>query len=337
MKNEWMPCAATASDVVLVVHGGAGTILRENLTPDLETQLQNALADALRAGYAVLTDGKTATDAVEASVRVLEDNPLFNAGRGAVFTADGRNELDAAIMDGKTGMAGAVAGATVPRNPVTLARAVMEKTPFVFLAGAGADELCADLGLPVADADYFHTDIRHKQHHDQLRRAVDGDVFVTSLSEDNKFGTVGAVAVDAGGFVSAATSTGGMTNKRYGRVGDSPVIGAGTWADKTCAVSATGHGEYFLRLGIAHDVAARIRYTGASLAVAANAAIHERLQNAGGDGGIIALDPQGNAALVFNTAGMYRGYITRTGKLSISIYETETSAADTDGCARQSP
>ena len=330
MKLGRLACEETAPDVVLVVHGGAGTILPENLTPELETQFEDALAVALRAGFDRLQNGQSAVDAVEAAVRVLEDDPLFNAGRGAVFTADGRNELDAAIMSGATGKAGAIAGATTPRNPVSLARAVMEQTPFVLLAGQGADKLCADLHLPTENAAYFHTDIRYKQHTDQLRRETDGgnDPFSTSLSEDNKFGTVGAVALDAAGQVAAATSTGGMTNKRYGRVGDSPLIGAGTWADDLCAVSATGHGEYFIRLAVAHDVSARMRYTGARLADAANAVIHERLQNAGGDGGIIALDRHGNAALTFNTAGMYRGYITRNGEVHVSIYKI---AADNAG------
>lgn len=322
----WYPCAETASDVVLVVHGGAGTILPENLTPELEDAFKSSLASALQAGYADLRDGKSATDAVETAVRFLEDDPLFNAGRGAVFSADGRNELDAAIMDGATGKAGAVAGATKPKNPVTLARAVMERTPFVFLAGAGADRLAEDLHLPVVDPPYFWTETRWRQLGDQQKREAEGksgggDGFVMSLSEDNKFGTVGAVAVDTAGNVAGATSTGGMTNKRYGRVGDSPVIGAGTWAEnETCAVSATGHGEYFLRLAVAHDIAARMRYAGATLAEAAGVVIHEKVKSIGGGGGVIAIDRLGNAALPFNTAGMYRGYITRSGAIHVGIY-----------------
>lgn len=323
---EFQPCAESATDVVLVVHGGAGTILPENLTPQLEQAFQQSLLSALQAGYAVLQAGQSATDAVEASVRLLEDDPLFNAARGAVFTSDGRNELDAAIMDGATGKAGAVAGVTKPKNPISLARAVMERTPFVFLAGAGADRLASDLNLPMVDPPYFWTETRWKQLNEQQKREADGtangeDGFTMSLSEDNKFGTVGAVAVDAGGNVAGATSTGGMTNKRYGRVGDSPVIGAGTWAEnETCAVSATGHGEYFIRAAVAYDIAARMRYAGASLADAAGTVIHRKVKEMGGSGGLIAIDRHGNATLPFNTAGMYRGYITRDGTVYISIY-----------------
>ncbi len=325
-STEFLPCAESAAEVVLIVHGGAGTILPENLTPELENAFKNSLVSALRAGYADLQAGKSAVDAVETAVRFLEDEPLFNAGRGAVFTADGRNELDAAIMDGATGKAGAVAGVTKPKNPVTLARAVMEQTPFVFLAGIGADRLAEDLHLPIVDPPYFWTETRWKQLVDQQKREAEGtadgdDGFAMSLSEDNKFGTVGAVAVDGAGDVAGATSTGGMTNKRYGRVGDSPVIGAGTWAEnETCAVSATGHGEYFLRLAVAHDIAARMRYAGANVADAAGTVIHERLKQIGGGGGVIAIDRHGNAALPFNTAGMYRGYVTRGGAIHVAIY-----------------
>lgn len=326
---ESLRCAESTAGVVLVVHGGAGTILPENLTPQLEDAFKHSLASALRAGYDDLQQGKSAIDAVETAVRVLEDDPLFNAGRGAVFTADGRNELDAAIMDGGTGKAGAVAGVVKPKNPITLARAVMERTPFVFLAGAGADRLAEDLHLAIVDPPYFWTETRWKQLNDQQKResegsASGGDGFTMSLSEDNKFGTVGAVAVDNAGNVAGATSTGGMTNKRYGRVGDSPVIGAGTWADnETCAVSATGHGEYFLRLAVAHDIAARMRYTGVSLENAAAEVIHHEVSKIGGSGGVIAIDRHGNAALPFNTAGMYRGYITRDGTVHVSIYREE--------------
>jgi len=255
------------TNIALVIHGGAGTILRWNLTPELEAACLAGLKTALRAGFDALRAShreNPALDAVEAAVRVLEDDPLFNAGRGAVFTADGKNELDAAVMDGRTGRAGAVAGVTTVRNPVTLARAVMERTPFVLLAGSGADALAHELGLERVDPPYFWTETRWKQLEAQQRREREQGVSLAdaiSLSEDNKFGTVGAVACDGRGHVAAATSTGGMTNKRYGRVGDSPLIGAGTWAeDATCAVSATGHGEYFIRLAVAHDIAARIKY-----------------------------------------------------------------------------
>ncbi|HVK03352.1 MAG TPA: isoaspartyl peptidase/L-asparaginase [Armatimonadaceae bacterium] len=310
--------------VALAIHGGAGTIRRENLTPEIEAACHRALESALRAGHGILTSGGGALDAVEAAVRFLEDEPLFNAGRGAVFTAEGHNELDAAVMDGATGKAGAVAGVTTVRNPVTLARAVLERTPFVFLAGRGAEQLAADLGMECVDPPYFWTEARWKQLQEAQRRERENPSdpgAAVSLSEDNKFGTVGAVAVDEGGNLAAATSTGGMTNKRYGRVGDSPVIGAGTWADNTtCAVSATGHGEYFLRLAVAHDIAARVAYAGASVAEAAGAVVHEKLRAAGGDGGVIALDARGNAALPFNTSGMYRGYVTRSGEVRTAIY-----------------
>lgn len=319
------PCAETATDVVLVIHGGAGTILRENLTPDREQIYTEGIVAALKAGYEKIIAGASATDAVEAAVRELEDNPIFNAGRGAVFSADGRNEMDAAIMEGATGKAGAVAGVTKIRNPISLARAVMERTPFVLLSGPGAERLAEELQLPMVDPPYFWTETRWKQllnQQEQEQESTDKDTrFVVSLSEDNKFGTVGAVAVDTNRHVSAATSTGGMTNKRYGRIGDSPIIGAGTWAsDDTCAISATGHGEYFIRLAVAHDIAARMKYAGNSLAEAALAVVHGELKETGGEGGVIAIDRNGNAALPLNTPGMYRGYVTRDGKLHTAIY-----------------
>jgi len=315
------------SNVALVVHGGAGTILRQNLTAELEAACLAGLTAALRTGFDALRESEAenpALDAAEAAVRMLEDDPLFNAGKGAVFTADGINELDAAVMDGRTGRAGAVAGVTTVRNPITLARAVMERTPFVLIAGAGADALAAEFGLEIVDPPYFFTETRWKQLEAlQKRERAEGSTFLdaVSLSEDNKFGTVGAVACDGRGNVAAATSTGGMTNKRYGRVGDSPIIGAGTWADNaTCAVSATGHGEYFLRLAVAHDIAARMRYAGSGLTEAAYAVVNDALAEAGGDGGVIAIDARGNAALPFNTAGMYRGYITWSGEVAAAIY-----------------
>ena len=234
-------------------------------------------------------------------------------------------------MDGATGKAGAVAGVFRPKNPVSLARAVMDRTPFVFLAGAGADRLAEELKLETRDALYFWTEARWKQLVAQQNREAEGqsggEAYATSLSEDNKFGTVGAVAVDGAGNLAAATSTGGMTNKRYGRIGDSPVIGSGTWAENaTCAVSATGHGEYFLRLVVAHEIAAHMRYTRASLADAAGTVVHQQLKKAGGEGGLIAIDRDGNATLPFNTAGMYRGYITRSGEIYVAIYGTLTDS-----------
>ncbi len=311
-------------NIALAVHGGAGTILRENLSPEMEAACRAGLETALRAGWARLQSGASAVDAVEAAVRVLEDDPLFNAGRGAVFTSDGRNEMDAALMDGRTRSAGAVAGAQTARNPVTLARAVMERTPFVLVSGAGADALASELGLETVPPSYFWTEARWAQLLKQREReAADGGAngITMSLSEDNKWGTVGAVARDTSGALAAATSTGGMTNKRYGRIGDSPLIGAGTWADNaTCAVSATGHGEYFIRNAVAHDIAARIAYGGQTVQEAANIMVNGALVEVGGDGGVIALDAHGRAALPFNSAGMYRGWITKDGAVSVAIY-----------------
>lgn len=314
--------AATATNAVLVVHGGAGTILRENLSPELETQHLEALEAALKQGLAALRNpGGSALDAVETAVRYLEDCPLFNAGRGAVFTHDGRIEMDAAVMDGKTGKAGAVTGVTTVRNPVSLARAILSDSSFVMLAGEGAEAFAAAQGIERADPNYFRTEDRWQQLQTQLRREAEVSAPTMSLSEDNKFGTVGAVAVDPAGNVAAATSTGGMTNKRFGRIGDSPIIGAGTWAENaTCAVSATGHGEYFIRNAAAHDIAARMAYGGRSVAEAAHEVIQERLKGVGGAGGVIAIDANGNATLPFNTTGMYRGYITEEGRVTVAIY-----------------
>jgi beta-aspartyl-peptidase (threonine type) len=312
----------TSINAVLVVHGGAGTILRENLTPRLETEHLEALEAALRTGYAALqAPGGSALNSVEAAVRYLEDCPLFNAGRGSVFTHDGRNEMDAAVMDGATGEAGAITGVTTVRNPVSLARAVLERSPFVMLAGDGAEAFAKAAGVARAEPEYFRTEERWQQLQTQRQREQDDSELKMSLSEDNKFGTVGAVAVDRQGNVAAATSTGGMTNKRFGRVGDSPVIGAGTWADNaTCAVSATGHGEFFIRYAAAHDIAARMAYGGRSVSEAAHEVVYDRLKAGGGAGGVIAIDAHGNATLPFNTSGMYRGYITADGETTVAIY-----------------
>ena len=322
MTND-LSSSVKQCSAVLVIHGGAGTIRSEIFPPHLESEYRAALEAALRAGYAALMapDG-TALNGVETAVRYLEDCPLFNAARGAVFTHEGRNEMDAAIMDGATGRAGAVTGVTTVRNPVTLARAILEQSPFVMLAGKGAEEFAAHIDIDLVDPEYFRTEDRWRQLQTQLAREAESGTPTMSLSEDNKFGTVGAVAVDRSGNVAAATSTGGMTNKRFGRIGDSPVIGAGTWADNaTCAVSATGHGEFFIRCAVAHDIAARIAYGGRSVAQAAHEVIQERLPSVGGDGGVIAIDAHGNATLPFNTEGMYRGYITAEGDIRIGIYQ----------------
>ena len=308
---------AAVADAVLVIHGGAGTILEENLTPEREAACYAGLEKALKAGYALWQAGADALSIVEATVRVLEDDPIFNAGRGAVLNDQGVAELDASIMRGFDRAAGAITGVTTIKNPITLARAVLEKTPFVFLSGAGAEELAATLEeIAQVGQEYFFTDERWKQL--QAQRASNS----VSLSEDNKFGTVGAVARCKANHLAAATSTGGMTNKRHGRIGDSPIIGAGTWADDaTCAVSATGHGEFFIRAAVAHEISARMRHAKESVSVAADGVIHEELMTMGGSGGVIALAANGEAALPFNTAGMYRGVIAADGTLATAIYQ----------------
>jgi beta-aspartyl-peptidase (threonine type) len=310
--------------VVLAVHGGAGSIDKESLGPDYDLACRECLTRALRTGYEIIHAGGLALAAVEAAVRVLEDDPVFNAGRGASFSHDGRNELDASIMDGRTGGAGAVTGVTTVRNPISLARAVMEKSPFVMLAGAGADSFAGSIGLEIVDPSYFATPHRWEQLQVQIAREQAQGSPVVSLSEDNKFGTVGTVARDKNGNLAAGTSTGGMTNKRHGRVGDSPIIGAGVWADNTtCALSATGHGEYFIRSVVGHDIHARMTYGGVSLAEAAGTVLLDKLVTLGGDGGIIGLDRHGNAVLPFNSTGMYRGIITETGEVTVAIYRGE--------------
>jgi beta-aspartyl-peptidase (threonine type) len=290
----------------LVLHGGAGVITREKLTPVREAAIRADLERALRAAYAVLAKGGTSVDAVTAAIVILEDSPLFNAGKGAVFTHDGVNELDAAIMDGRTRRAGAVAAVRTAKNPILLARAVMEKGRHVMLVGAGADEFAAAAGVEQVDPSYFRTEERWQE----LQKAI----------AEDKFGTVGVVALDRSGGLAAGTSTGGLTNKRYGRVGDSPVIGAGTYADDHCGVSATGHGELFIRYTVARDICARVEYTHVSLARAADDVVMDELVRAKGDGGVIALDAQGHWTMPFNTPGMYRGYITDDGVPHVDIF-----------------
>lgn len=304
----------------LAIHGGAGTLLRGQMTPAKEQEYTAALQQALDAGHAVLSKAGSALDAVEAAVRVLEDCPLFNAGRGSVFTADGTHQMDASIMEGRTRNAGAVSLITGIRNPISLARDVMVKSNHVFLAGDGAMHFAKTLGYTLEEPSYFHNDLRHKQWLD-LR---DSEAFQLDHSDrkDSKFGTVGAVACDVHGNLAAATSTGGMTNKKWGRVGDSPMIGAGTYANNaTCAISCTGSGEFFIRGVVAYDVSCLMEYRGLSLADAANEVIQNRVLQLGGDGGLIAVDAQGNIAMPFNTEGMYRGFVTSVGKTEIAIYK----------------
>jgi beta-aspartyl-peptidase (threonine type) len=303
----------------LAIHGGAGTLLRGQMTPAKEQEYTAALQQALDAGHDVLSKAGSSLDAVEAAVRSLEDCPLFNAGRGSVFTAEGTHQMDASIMEGRTRNAGAVSLITGIRNPIALARDVMEKSNHVFLAGDGAMHFAKTLGYILEEPSYFHNDLRHKQWLD-LR---DSEAFQLDHSDkkDSKFGTVGAVACDVHGNLAAATSTGGMTNKKWGRVGDSPMIGAGTYANNaTCAISCTGSGEFFIRGVVAYDVSCLMEYLGLSLADAASEVIQNRVLQLGGDGGLIAVDAQGNIAMPFNTEGMYRGFVTSAGKTEIAIY-----------------
>jgi len=307
--------------LTIVIHGGAGTITRESITPEQEKAYREKLSEALDAGYKVLKSGGTSLDAVTAAITIMEDSPLFNAGKGAVFTSEGRNEMDASIMDGKTRNAGAVAGVTTIRNPILAARAVMEKSSNVMLTGSGAEQFAEKNGLKIVDPSYFYTERRYKS----LERARQMEKEQGSINfrheNDFKYGTVGALALDKYGNLAAGTSTGGMTNKKYGRIGDSPVIGAGTFADNnSCAVSATGHGEYFIRHVVSYDVAARMMYLGESLEKAAETVINKKLKEAGGTGGIIALDRNGNVAMPFNTSGMYRGFRKQGGETQVFIY-----------------
>ncbi|MET0745989.1 MAG: isoaspartyl peptidase/L-asparaginase [Microvirga sp.] len=309
------------TDFTLAIHGGAGTILRERMTPEKEAAYHAGLRRALEAGRAILADGGPALDAVTAAVTALEDEPLFNAGRGAVYTADGRQEMDAAIMDGRDRAAGAVAGIFGPRNPILVARAVMERSEHVLLMGEGALALARRCGLAFEDPDYFFTQGRWQALQDTLAMRARG---TDDTDESRRHGTVGAVARDRHGHLAAATSTGGMTGKATGRVGDTPVIGAGTWADDaTCAVSGTGHGEVFIRYAAAHEIAARMGHAGQSLDDAARIVVMDVLAPAGGSGGVIAVARSGAFALPFNCAGMYRGVVQADGILRTGIYREE--------------
>lgn len=301
----------------LVIHGGAGTILRQEMSAEMEALYREGLHLALNAGDAILSAGGSALDAVEAAVIALENNPLFNAGKGAVFTHEGQHELDASIMCGRTLNAGAVAGVQGVKNPVILARTVMERSEHVLLCGQGAGEFAREQGLVFENPDYFFTEFRYHQ----LQQAKAENTVQLDHSSSKKFGTVGAVALDIHGNLAAATSTGGMTNKRYGRVGDTPVIGAGTYANNaTCAVSCTGHGEYFLRSVVAYDVSCLMEYRGYNLQQACDEVVMHKLAERGGEGGLIATDALGNVALVFNSAGMYRG-LKRSGEAAeVMIY-----------------
>jgi len=313
-------------DFSMVLHGGAGTILKEDMTPELESAYFNALQVALDAGYGVLEQGGTAVNAIKAAIVILEDNVLFNAGRGAVFTKKGVQEMDAAIMDGSDLSAGAVAGVRNVRNPIMLATEVMRNSNHVFLSGKGANDFAIKQGIKLEPDEYFYSAFRY----DQWKAIRDSDNYsldhtnhhLEELLRDKKFGTVGAVACDGNGNLAAATSTGGMTNKKYGRIGDSPVIGCGTYANnKTCAISCTGHGEMFIRTVAAYDVSCLMEYKGLSLQEAMNEVVNKKLVNIGGEGGMIGVDAKGNHAILLNSAGMYRGVRNSKGFNEVSIYK----------------
>jgi beta-aspartyl-peptidase (threonine type) len=311
----------------MVIHGGAGTILKSTMTPEKEKAYRDGLQKSLEAGYAKIKSGASSLDAVEAAIHVLEDNPLFNAGKGAVFTHDGRNEMDAAIMNGSTLAAGAIAGVRTIRNPISAARAVMEKSEHVMMVGAGAEQFAKEVGIEIVDTSYFRTPERWQGlqdalKEDSLKSKLDHSSVPRkgTINVDNKFGTVGCVALDHNGLLAAGTSTGGMTNKKYGRVGDAPIIGAGTYANATVGISCTGWGEFYIRNVVAHDLSALMEYKGLSIQEAGRMVI-EKVGRLGGDGGLIALDKNGNIAMPFNTEGMYRGSVTRDGKIEIEIYK----------------
>ena len=308
----------------IAIHGGAGTILRSTMTSEKETNYKKGLEEAIHSAEVILKNGGTSIDAVEAAIRTLEDNSLFNAGKGAVFTNEGKNEMDASIMNGKDLMAGAVCGVSNIKNPISLSRAVMEKSDHVLLAGLGAMEFAKKNNFELLPDDYFFVQMRY----DQLQEAKESDSIILDHSESkfengkNKTGTVGAVALDIFGNIAAGTSTGGMTNKKYGRVGDSPIIGSGTYANnKTCAVSCTGHGEFFIRSVVAYDISCLMEYKGLTLKQACDMVVNDKLVKIGGEGGLIALDVKGNIELPFNSEGMYRAMKKSDGDIYIGIYK----------------
>ena len=314
-----------AKPVAIVVHGGAGTI--KNLTEEDKTKYITKLHEALRTGHNILKNNGSSLDAVQAAVKILEDSPLFNAGKGAVYTHSEQHELDASIMDGKTLSAGAVAGVKTVKNPIELARAVMDKSKHVMLVGSGAQEFAKRVGVELVENSYFDTESRLQQlkkiktKNTEFNFSALNNAAENNNDDEKKWGTVGAVALDQNGNLAAATSTGGMTNKQFGRVGDSPVIGAGTYANnQSCAVSATGHGEYFIRSVVAYDICALKLYKKMSLQQAAKTVIHKKLLELGGKGGVIALDVDGNIVAEFNTPGMYRGFIDKSGNIEAAIY-----------------
>jgi beta-aspartyl-peptidase (threonine type) len=316
--------------LAFVIHGGAGVMARGSLSPEKEKEYRAKLEEVVMAGYKALQSGKSAVDAVELAIRMMEDSPLFNAGKGAVFNHDGKNELDSSIMNGKTLAAGSVAGLHHVKNPITLARAVMEKSPHVMMIGDGAEQFAKEQKIELVDEKYFFTQERWdqlqkilKEERDKVLDKKSGQTASdTAELPYNKFGTVGAVALDKDGNLASGTSTGGMTNKRYGRVGDTPIIGAGTYANNnSCAVSGTGWGEFFIRLTVARDIASFMEFRALPVQQAADIVIKQRLQKAGGDGGVIAIDRFANIGISFNSEGMYRAYINKDGKAVVQIYK----------------
>ncbi|GAB4335526.1 MAG: isoaspartyl peptidase/L-asparaginase [Flammeovirgaceae bacterium] len=308
------------SPIAIAIHGGAGTILKENMSFELEKEYHDKLSEALDSGYQVLKNGGASVEAVIAAIKILEDSPLFNAGKGAVLNNEGNAELDAAIMDGKTLKAGAVAGLTTIKNPILGAKVVMDKSPHVMMIGKGAEQFVISQNVETVHPDYFKTE----QRKEQLQKILDAEEGKGDLKNqhDYKFGTVGAVALDKDGNLAAGTSTGGMVNKKFGRVGDSPIIGSGTYADnESCAVSCTGHGEYFIRYVVAHDISSLMKYKKYSVKKAGDELIYQKLLKAGGRGGAIILDKKGNIYMPFNTSGMYRGMIDTKGNKITKIYE----------------
>ena len=319
-ESTHQPAMPSESPIAIALHGGAGTINRANLTAEQEATIRAALAEALDIGYQMLESGGSSLDGVVAAITYLERSPLFNAGVGAVYTWDGGHELDASIMEGRTLQAGAVAGVTTIESPIAAARAVMEHSPHVLLSGAGADAFASSRGLPQVSNDHFDTPSR-KASLDKVKAALEQGSAQHPIAPEYKFGTVGVVALDRSGNLAAGTSTGGMTAKRWGRIGDSPVIGAGTYADnRSCAVSATGHGEFFIRYNVAADICARVRYKGVSIAEAGRQVLFEELLPSGGTGGVIIMGPTGEVAMPFNTEGMYRAKIDASGAREIAIY-----------------
>ena len=310
----------------IVIHGGAGTILRENMTPEIEAAYRETLAEAIRVGYTLLKNGASSQEAIEKTIHVMEDSPLFNAGKGAVLTADETIELDASFMNGATLDAGAISGVKTVKHPISAAIKVMENSPHVMLSGQGADQFASEQGLEIVEPSYFFTERRINS----LKRVKESEGQTQSSAQtalylrNQRYGTVGCVALDAKGNLAAGTSTGGMTNKKWNRIGDAPIIGAGTYANNaTCAISATGWGEYFIRSVVAHDISALMEYKGLSIQEASRIVIHEKVAALGGDGGIVGIDNQGNIAMEMNTPGMYRAHMDSEGTLTVKIFQDE--------------